>query len=62
MNDLRDRMDELDKEQEYIISCRSGQRSYIGERLLKQSGFKVKNLDGAYALYQAVRPEELEYV
>lgn len=62
LNDLRDRMDELDKEQEYIISCRSGQRSYIGERLLKQSGFKVKNLDGAYALYQAVRPEELEYV
>ncbi|SDK73623.1 FAD-dependent oxidoreductase [Alkalibacterium thalassium] len=62
LNDLRDRMDELDKEQEYIISCRSGQRSYIGERLLKQSGFKVKNLDGAYALYQAVRPEELECV
>ncbi|GAB2323343.1 FAD-dependent oxidoreductase [Alkalibacterium sp. m-11] len=62
LNDLRDRMDELDKEQEYIISCRSGQRSYIGERLLKQSGFKVKNLDGAYALYQAVRPEKLEYV
>jgi NADPH-dependent 2,4-dienoyl-CoA reductase/sulfur reductase-like enzyme/rhodanese-related sulfurtransferase len=62
LNDLRERMDELDKEQEYIISCRSGQRSYIGERLLKQSGFKVKNLDGAYALYQAVRPEELEYV
>lgn len=62
LNDLRDRMDELDREQEYIISCRSGQRSYIGERLLKQSGFKVKNLDGAYALYQAVRPEELEYV
>ncbi|MCC5893922.1 MAG: FAD-dependent oxidoreductase [Alkalibacterium sp.] len=59
LNDLRDRMNELDKDQPYVISCRSGQRSYIGERILKQAGFKVKNLDGAYALYQTVKPEEL---
>lgn len=59
LNDLRDRLTELDKNQPYIISCRSGQRSYIGERIMKQAGFKVKNLDGAYALYQTVKPEEL---
>jgi rhodanese-related sulfurtransferase len=62
LNDLRDRMGELDKDQTYVISCRSGQRSYIGERLLKQSGYKVKNLDGAFALYQTVKPEEIDYV
>lgn len=62
LNDLRDRVNELDKDQTYVISCRSGQRSYIGERLLKQLGFKVKNLDGAFALYQTVKPEEIEYV
>lgn len=59
LNELRDRMDELNKNQSYIISCRSGQRSYIGERILKQAGFNVKNLDGAFALYNTVKPEEL---
>lgn len=59
LNELRDRMDELDQNQSYIISCRSGQRSYIGERILKQAGFNVKNLDGAFALYNTVKPEEL---
>ncbi|SFC50116.1 NADPH-dependent 2,4-dienoyl-CoA reductase, sulfur reductase [Alkalibacterium subtropicum] len=62
LNDLRDRIDELDKDQTYVVSCRSGQRSYIGERLLKQLGFKAKNLDGAFALYQTVKPEELELI
>ncbi|OJF97136.1 FAD-dependent oxidoreductase [Alkalibacterium sp. 20] len=60
LNNLRDRVNELDKNQAYVISCRSGQRSYIGERMLKQLGYKVKNLDGAFALYQTVKPEELE--
>lgn len=62
LNELRDSMHELDKNQAYIISCRSGQRSYIGERILKQAGFTVKNLDGAYALYNTVKPEDLIYV
>lgn len=59
---LRDRVGELDPTKEYIISCHSGLRSYIGERILKQAGFKVQNLDGAFSLYKTVRPEELEYV
>lgn len=62
LNDLRCRMPELDKNKEYIISCHSGLRSYIGERMLKQAGFNVQNLDGAFALYKTVRGEELKYV
>ena len=62
LNELRERMAELDKTKEYIVSCHSGQRSYIAERQLKQAGFKAQNLDGAFSLYQTVRPEELEYV
>lgn len=62
LNQLRERLGELNKEQEYIVSCHSGLRSYIAERILKQAGFKVKNLDGAFALYSVVRPEELIYV
>lgn len=61
LNELRDRLDELDSQQEYIVSCHSGLRSYLAERILKQSGYHVKNLDGAFSLYQTVRPEELIY-
>ncbi|EGP4870168.1 FAD-dependent oxidoreductase [Enterococcus faecium] len=61
LNELRDRLNELDSQQEYIVSCHSGLRSYLAERILKQSGYHVKNLDGAFSLYQTVRPEELIY-
>lgn len=61
LNQLRERISELDPAKEYIVSCHSGLRSYVAERILKQRGFKVKNLDGAFALYKTVRPEELIY-
>lgn len=59
LDELRDRLAELDTNQEYIINCHSGLRSYIGERILKQNGFKIQNLDGAYFLYSTVKPEEI---
>lgn len=62
LNELRDRLSELDPSQEWIVSCHSGLRSYVAERILKQHGFHVKNLDGAFVLYHAVLPEELVYV
>ncbi|EOH90904.1 FAD-dependent oxidoreductase [Enterococcus pallens] len=62
LNQLRGRIGELDPSQEYIVSCHSGLRSYVAERILVQNGFKVQNLDGAFALYKTVLPEELDYV
>lgn len=62
VNELRERMVELDPEIDYIVSCHSGLRSYIAERQLKQHGFNVQNLDGAFALYKTILPEELIYV
>lgn len=62
LNQLRQRIGELDSDQAYIVSCHSGLRSYVAERILVQNGFKVQNLDGAFALYKTVRPEELDYV
>ena len=61
LNELRERLDELDKNQAYIVSCHSGLRSYIAERILKQAGFTVQNLDGAYSLYKMANPEGVEY-
>lgn len=62
LNELRERMAELDKETQYIATCASGVRSYIAERMLKQEGFKVKNLDGAFGIYSLVKPEEIKHV
>lgn len=60
LDSLRDSLSELDPNKEYIISCHSSLRSYTGEHILKQNGFKGKNLDGAYHLYSTVKPEEIK--
>lgn len=59
LDSLRDRMADLPKDQPIIVSCHSGLRSYIAEKILKQNGYKVKNLDGAFALYSTVKPERV---
>ncbi|AKP64793.1 coenzyme A disulfide reductase [Levilactobacillus koreensis JCM 16448] len=59
LDQLRERLNELDPQQPYVVSCFSGQRSYIAERILRQRGFDVVNLDGAFALYREVRPQDL---
>ncbi|MBP2622770.1 FAD-dependent oxidoreductase [Streptococcus oricebi] len=61
LDQLRDRLAELDKEKDYILSCHSGLRSYIAERILREEGYKVKNLDGGFSLYKMVHPEKIRY-
>lgn len=43
---LRERLDELPKDQEILVFCRSGQRAYYAVRILLQKGFKAKNIAG----------------
>jgi rhodanese-related sulfurtransferase len=43
---LEFRMHELDKSKEYILVCRSGNRSGIAARFLKGQGFQVINMTG----------------
>lgn len=51
LDELRDRLGELDPERPTVVSCRSGQRSYAALRILAQHGFKeVYNLSGAAAM------------
>lgn len=54
LNDLRTRMTDIPKDNEIILSCHSGQRSYIAQRLLAQHGYNASNLDGSYLIYQAI--------
>jgi len=52
VDELRDRLDELDPATEYLVFCQVGLRGYVASRLLSQLGFKVRNLSGGYKRYQ----------
>lgn len=55
VNQLRDRISELDKNKEIVIYCAVGLRGYIAARILRQYGFNnVKNLSGGYTTYSCV--------
>ncbi|MCD1147523.1 FAD-dependent oxidoreductase [Peptoniphilus sp. KCTC 25270] len=60
LDELRDRLKELDKNKKYIVHCRSSVRSYNAERILKEAGYSVMNLDGSYIYYSANYPEKIE--
>ena len=52
LDELRGRLQELDKNKSVIIYCQVGLRGYLAYRLLKLSGFeKVRNLSGGYKTY-----------
>jgi NADPH-dependent 2,4-dienoyl-CoA reductase/sulfur reductase-like enzyme/rhodanese-related sulfurtransferase len=53
LHELRARIGELPKHNAVIVFCHSGQRSYIAERILKQKGFDVRNLSGAWLTWCA---------
>src|SRR5581483_8806660 len=53
LHDLRRRLGELPREREIWAYCRVGQRSYYATRLLRQKGFRVRNLTGGYLSYLA---------
>jgi rhodanese-related sulfurtransferase len=46
MGQLRTRLDELPRDREIHIICRSAQRAYYATRILVQNGFKAKNISG----------------
>ena len=59
VDSLRARLDEIPRNRELMVYCRVGQRSYIASRILRQHGFKVKNISGGYLLYQPWQAEQL---
>ena len=50
---LRTRLNEIDKNREIIVYCQVGLRGYYAERILKQHGYKVRNLSGGYKMATA---------
>jgi NADPH-dependent 2,4-dienoyl-CoA reductase/sulfur reductase-like enzyme/rhodanese-related sulfurtransferase len=54
VNELRAHLDKLDRSKEYWIHCAVGVRAYVAERILKQAGFKCKNITGGYKTIEAM--------
>ena len=48
VDELRERLDELDRDKEILVYCHVGVRAYIATRILLQHGFTAKNLSGGY--------------
>ena len=54
LGELEDRMDELPRDRELVLYCRSGARSDRGARLLRDAGFpRVRNLSGGLERWAA---------
>lgn len=60
LDQLRSRLDELPKDREIIVHCRSGQRSYYACRILSQHGFRTRNLTGSYRTWEIARELKIE--
>ena len=58
VDELRDRINELDKHKPVYLMCQSGLRSYIASRILHGEGFKAYNLSGGYRYCQSVRNDK----
>lgn len=55
VDDLRENLQNLDKERVYAIYCQVGLRGYLANRILKNNGFKVVNLNGGYNLWSKIQ-------
>lgn len=59
VDNLRERLNELDKSKPVYVICQSGLRSYIATRILSQNGYDCYNFAGGYRFYASVIQEKL---
>lgn len=57
LDELRNRLDTLDKNAEYVPYCAVGMRGYLAHRILLQHGFKSRNLSGGYRTFVGAREQ-----
>jgi NADPH-dependent 2,4-dienoyl-CoA reductase/sulfur reductase-like enzyme/rhodanese-related sulfurtransferase len=50
--ELRSRLEELPRDREIWVYCAAGQRSYYATRILRQRGFRARNLPGGFKTYR----------
>ena len=57
LDELRERIGELDASRPVYVNCQSGLRSYVACRMLAGHGFECSNLAGGWRLYSIVRED-----
>ena len=55
LDELRERMGELPRDDEILVYCRQGQRSYYATRLLRLNGLNARNIAGGMLAYDMHR-------
>ena len=58
LDDLREHLDELERDKPVYMNCQTGLRSYLACRLLTQYGFDCAHLAGGYGFYRSVTREQ----
>ena len=58
VDELRDRVDELDKNKPVYVICQSGLRSYISCRILEGNGYTAYNFAGGFRFYEVVTSDK----
>ncbi len=59
VDELRERLDEIEKGKPVYIVCLSGIRSYIACRILEDYGYEAYNLSGGFRFYNAVTSDRV---
>ena len=54
VDELRERINEVEKEKPVYLICQSGLRSYIASRILEGNGYETYNFSGGFRFYDAV--------
>lgn len=58
VDELRERLDEIDPSKPVYVICQSGLRSYLACRILSQNGYDCYNFSGGYRFYAGVIREK----
>jgi len=54
VDELRERIVEIDKNKKIFVFCHSGLRSYIAYKILVSKGYDCYNLSGGYSVYSSI--------
>lgn len=58
VDELRERLNEIDRSKPLYVMCQSGLRSYIACRILSQEGYDCYNFSGGYRFYSSILYEK----
>lgn len=58
VDELRERLEEIEKDRPVYVICQSGLRSYIASRILSGNGYDVYNFSGGFRFYDTVTNDQ----